>query len=166
MPHCFHLKAIRPEQPTSVPPFLLFLIVVLRFTFVAWLGFTRFLLSNCFRCSLFKAVRPERFHDKVRACPDVPPSCRFPLRSNLCGAPRRSDVALYHDVRFLVQGCGARLAHSQALQNLLYQTRLEVVGPGYYVPPEVLRRGRRRMAPSLVFYNLFISFLWILGSWC
>jgi hypothetical protein len=35
------------------------------------------------------------------------------------------DVVLDHSVRLRVQGCGAHLAQSQALQNLLYQIRLK-----------------------------------------
>jgi hypothetical protein len=31
------------------------------------------------------------------------------------------NVVLYHPVRLLVQGHGARLAHFQGLQNFLYQ---------------------------------------------
>jgi hypothetical protein len=35
-------------------------------------------------------------------------------------------VALDHAVRLRVEGCGAGLVHSSALQNLLHQTVLEV----------------------------------------
>jgi hypothetical protein len=38
----------------------------------------------------------------------------------------RFDVALDHAVCLRVQGCGACLAHSQALTNLPYQTGLKV----------------------------------------
>jgi hypothetical protein len=39
--------------------------------------FSRWLLSNCSRCSLLKAARAERFPDKVRAGPGVPPLSSF-----------------------------------------------------------------------------------------
>jgi hypothetical protein len=38
----------------------------------------------------------------------------------------RFDIALYHVIRLQVQGPCERLTQSQALKNLLYNTRLEV----------------------------------------
>jgi hypothetical protein len=72
--HCSRLKAIRPEQPTGVPPFLRFQGLCLWRLWSASPSFSvaqfsRWLLRNC---SLLKAARPERFPDKMRAGPGVP----------------------------------------------------------------------------------------------
>jgi hypothetical protein len=79
MSHCSLLKAIRPEWPTGVPPFLLFRGLWLQrlcsvSPFFPWLGFSRCLLSNASCCSLLKAARPERFPHRVSVGPSVPPS--------------------------------------------------------------------------------------------
>jgi hypothetical protein len=62
----------------------------------------------------------------------------------------RFDVALDHAVRLEVGGCDARLAHSQALQNLLYQLGLGVTAlftiylPLYFEAPEEVGNQRFR----------------------
>jgi hypothetical protein len=80
--HCSLLKAIRPEKPTGVPPFLHFRGLCLWRLWSASPSFpvarfSRRLLSNCSLCSLLKAARPEWFPDKVWASAGVPPTSLF-----------------------------------------------------------------------------------------
>jgi hypothetical protein len=70
---------------------------VIGLTFLPIARFSRCLVSNRSRCSLFKAARPERFSDKVRADTDVPPSTSIWGSAGSClphylyctGPPRR-----------------------------------------------------------------------------
>jgi hypothetical protein len=82
MSHCSFLKAIRPEQPTGVQPFLLFRRLCLWHLWSVTPSFpvarlSRWFPSNCSRCSHLKAARPARFPDKVHAGIGGPLSCLF-----------------------------------------------------------------------------------------